>query len=375
MYSKAFAPEYQGRLRTVLGVNSSYEDVLTAAGEVRRTAGTSLERARASLAVGEANRRLGRVDEAGAAWRESYRSARQAGDRGAMAWALWSGGTLARQCGTLPLARRLLSHALELAAGSGDRIAHGYCLAGLAETGRIQGDYEAVAAMHEELLAQARAHGEARHIVWALSGIAQMHRNTGSLDSALEMFEESVRIATDADDARGRAWSLRGVADVLSAQGHPERALALLSEAETICARMGLTSAHAYVRKMRGNVLYRAGRYESARDAYTQALAEFRAINEPRGVVLSRLGLVKSRHFLGRSVELTRRELDDLKHEVDRIGLGHAGKMIGIFRSQLSGGEAELSECGTRRYAYETGPAEYATGPARSAEYATASAG
>lgn len=366
MYSKAFAPEYQGELRTVLGVNSSYEEVLTAAGEVRRTAGTPLERARASLAVGEANRRLGRADEAGAAWRESYRSAREAEDRGAMAWALWSGGTLARQCGTLPLARRLLAHALELAAGSGDRIAHGYCLAGLAETGRIQGDYEAVAAMHEELLAQARAHGEARHIVWALSGIAQIHRNTGSLDSALEMFEESVRIATDGDDARGRAWSLRGVADVLSAQGHTERALALLSEAEEICSRMNLTSAHAYAHKMRGNVLYRAGRYESARDVYTQALVEFRAMDEPRGVVLSRLGLVKSLHFLGRSAELTRRDLDELEREVDRIGLGHAGKMIGIFRSQLSEYDAQLSEYGTGPSDYETRPSEYGTGPSES---------
>ncbi|MFC9653981.1 tetratricopeptide repeat protein [Streptomyces sp. NPDC059892] len=336
MYGKAFAPEYQGELRSALGVNSSYEEVLATAGALRRTAATPLEEARASLAVAEASRRLGRVAEAGGAWRESYRSARRAGEPGAMAWALWSGGTLARQCGALPLARRLLAHASDLAAGGGDRIARGYCLAGLAETGRIQGDYEAVAGLHEELLAEARAHGEARHIVWALSGIAQMRRNTGELDAALEMFEESVRIAADADDARGRAWSLRGVADILSAQGHTGRALTLLSEAEAICRRMDLASALAYNHKMRGNVLYRAARYASARRTYARALAEFRAIDERRGAVLSRLGLVKSRHSLGRPRALTLRDLDGLEREVARIGLLHAGKMVSAFRSQLS---------------------------------------
>ncbi|MFJ9407723.1 tetratricopeptide repeat protein [Streptomyces sp. NPDC101393] len=340
MYGKAFAPEYQGELGSALGVNSSYEDVLSAAQRARSGAGTPLERARAALAVAEANRRLGRVDDAGAAWRDSYRSARTAGDPGAMSWALWSGGTLARQCGTLPLARRLLTHAVGLAADSGDRLAHGYSLAGLAETGRIQGDYAAVAELHEQLLEQGRAHGEARHMVWAMSGIAQMHRNTGDHAKALELFEESARIATEADDARGRAWSLRGIADVVSVQGDPDRALALLSEAEVICRAMDLASALAYNHKMRGNVQYRAGRYEEARDTYALALAEFADMHEPRGVALSRLGLAKSRARLGRDRSRTLAELDILERDFGRIGLRHAKDMVIAFRAELTGPSA-----------------------------------
>ncbi|MEV0369094.1 tetratricopeptide repeat protein [Streptomyces sp. NPDC050636] len=336
MYGKAFAPEYQGELGAALGVNSSYEDVLATANRARSTAGTALERARAALAVAEANRRLGRVDDAGAAWRESYRSARTAGDAAAMSWALWSGGTLARQCGTLPLARRLLTHAVALADGSGDRLAHGYALAGLAETGRIQGDYAAVAELHEQLLEQGRAHGEARHMVWAMSGIAQMHRNTGGYDKALELFEESARIATEADDARGRAWSLRGIADVLSVQGEPDRALALLSEAEAICRTMDLASALAYNHKMRGNVQYRAGRYEEARETYALALREFSEMQEPRGVALSRLGLAKSRARLGRDPYETLAELADLERDFTRIGLRHARDMVIAFRAEVT---------------------------------------
>ncbi|GAA2588541.1 tetratricopeptide repeat protein [Streptomyces tubercidicus] len=336
MYGKAFAPEYQGELGSALGVNSSYEEVLAKASQAHAEAGTSLERSRAALAVAEANRRLGRVAEAGDAWRESYRSARTAGEPGAMAWALWSGGTLARQCGTLPLARRLLTHAVALADGSGDRLAHGYSLAGLAETGRIQGDYAAVAELHEQLLEQGRKHGEARHMVWAMSGIAQMHRNTGGYDKALELFEESVRIAAEADDHRGRAWSLRGVADVLSVQGETERALTLLSEAEEICRTMDLASALAYNHKMRGNVFYRAGRYESARETYTLSLREFREMQEPRGIALSRLGLAKSRARLGRDQEETLAELATLEKDFTRIGLRHARDMVIAFREELT---------------------------------------
>ena len=303
MYGKAFAPEYQGAL-TTLSVNSSLTDVLAAGTEQLRAAeraGQPGEAARSGLAVAEAHRRLGRVEDADRAWKASYRAARQAGDVGAMAWALWSGGTLARQRGALRLARRLLQLAADLGERGGDIVVRGYSLAGLAETGRIQGDYEAVGRLHEQLLAEARRRGEARHTVWALEGIAQMHRNTGRYDTAYALFEEAAEIAARADDQRGHAWALRGLADVVSVRdGDTERALELLSEAETACRAMRLSSALAYNHKMRGNVLYRAGRYAQARELYEQALGEFREMSEPRGEALSRLGLAKSLARLGR---------------------------------------------------------------------------
>jgi tetratricopeptide (TPR) repeat protein len=246
-----------------------------------------------------------------------------------MAWALWSGGTLARQRGALALARRLLGLAADLGERGGDIVVRGYSLAGLAETGRIQGDYEAVGRLHEQLLAEARRRGEARHTVWALEGIAQMHRNTGGYDTAYDLFEEAARIAEGADDRRGHAWALRGLADVVSVRdGDTERALALLSEAETMCRAMKLSSALAYNHKMRGNVLYRAGRYTEARALYEQALAEFRAMREPRGEALSRLGLAKSLAHLGRDRAETAAELADLAAALDRIGLKHAREMV-----------------------------------------------
>ncbi|MFR0354802.1 tetratricopeptide repeat protein [Streptomyces sediminimaris] len=331
MYGKAFAPEYQGAL-TTLSVNSSLTDVLAAGTRELRAAeraGRHGEAARSGLAVAEAHRRLGQVEQADRAWKAGYRAAREAGDTAAMAWALWSGGTLARQRGALPLARRLLGLAAELGERSGDVVVRGYSLAGLAETGRIQGDYEAVRRLHEQLLAEARRRGEARHTVWALEGIAQIHRNTGAYDTAFALFEEAAGIAARAEDRRGHAWALRGLADIVSVRdGDVERALGLLSEAETSCRAMNLASALAYNHKMRGNVLYRAGRYAEARDLYERALAEFRAMSEPRGQALARLGLAKSLARLGRDRTETAAELDVLAAELERIGLRHAREMV-----------------------------------------------
>ncbi|MFD9037604.1 tetratricopeptide repeat protein [Streptomyces bottropensis] len=338
MYGKAFAPEYQGAL-TTLSVNSSLTEVLAAGTRQLReaeSAGEHGEAARSGLAVAEAHRRLGQIGEADQAWKASYRAARAVGDLGAMAWALWSGGTLARQRGSFPLARRLLGLAAGLGEQGGDVVVRGYSLAGLAETGRIQGDYEAVARLHEQLLAEARRRGEARHTVWALEGIAQIHRQRGSYDSAYALFEEAAQIAAGADDRRGHAWALRGLADILSARdGDVERALALLSEAETTCRAMRLSSALAYNHKMRGNVYYRAGRYAEARDTYELALTEFREMSEPRGQALARLGLAKSLARLGRDHDETAAELASLEEELERIGLRHARKMVARAHDEL----------------------------------------
>lgn len=223
-------------------------------------------------------------------------------------------------------------------------VARGYSLAGLAETGRIQGDYETVATLHEQLLAEARARGEARHTVWALEGIAQIHRNTGQLDSALEMFEEAAALAGNADDRRGRAWALRGIADIVSLRdGATERALGLLAEAEVTCREMKLSSALAYNHKMRANVLFRAGRYEEAREVYEKALGEFRAMTEPRGEALAALGLVKARARLGRDRADTAAELDELRGRLSRIGLLNAREMVEKAYAEL-GVEAAAEE-------------------------------
>ncbi len=129
---------------------------------------------------------------------------------------------------------------------------------------------------------------------------------------------------------------MRGLADVVSVRdGDTQRALELLTEAETTCRTMRLSSALAYNHKMRGNVLYRAGRYAEARAWYEQALAEFREMSEPRGEALSRLGLAKALARLGHDPGETAAELADLAGVLERIGLQHAREMVARAHEEL----------------------------------------
>lgn len=178
--------------------------------------------------------------------------------------------------------------------------------------------------------------------MWALEGIAQMHRNSGAYDTAYTLFEEAALISAGAEDRRGHAWALRGLADIVSVRdGATERALGLLAEAEESCRAMNLSGALAYNHKMRGNVLYRAGRYPEARDLYELALGEFRAMGEPRGEALSRLGLTKALARLGRAKAETEAELTDLARALERIGLRHAREMVARAQRELGVGPAD----------------------------------
>lgn len=330
MDSKAFAPEYQGVLRG-LSVNTAYEDVLGAARERERWAqeeGTALDVAQAKLAVAESSRRLGFLQDAEREWKASYRAARSAQDRAAMAWALWSGGTLARQRGRLNAALRWLTNGRDLAELAGERTAYGYTFAGIAETLRIQGDFEQARVLHEHVLSEARNAGESRHVVWALEGLAQIERNTGDPAAAAARFDEAARVAAASGDDRGHAWALRGQADVLSARGEHERALELLSAAERTCRRMDLSSALAYNRKMRGNVYFRAGWFGEASRTYRDAKDRFRVIREPRGSALAQLGLLKSLDKLGRPPEATMRDLVELRDGLNPNELWHTRRMV-----------------------------------------------
>lgn len=332
----AKAAEYRGWL-AALSVNASLDEVLEQAEQHDAAATTAVERAGAQLAIAEACRRLGQVDRAERAWRASYRTARDAGDLAAMAWGLWSGGTLARQRGRYVLAHRLLTHAAATAERGTDRMARGYSLAGLAETGRVQGDFAGTLRLHEQLLAEARADGQPRHVVWALEGIAQIHRHNGDHDTALALFTEACEIATEGDDQRGRAWALRGIADLTSLRGEVDRALTLLAEAERTCRDMRLEAALAYNRKMRGNVLYRAGRYAEAERVYREAVEEFTRISEPRGEALALLGLVKSRARRGAAPDQVDEDLRALRTRFTESGLRHAADMAQAARRELLG--------------------------------------
>lgn len=333
MVGQAVAPEYRGSLGN-MSVNTSYEEVLRQAQLRTQRAEDNVELAQARLAEAEASRRLGMLAAAEIAWRSSYRTARDEADWAGMAWALWSGGTLARQRGRSGLALRWLHCGVDLARRGSDATAAGYLRAGIAETIRIQGDYERARPLHVDLLAEARQQGKCRHIVWALEGLAQIERHEGNQGAAWRLFEEAHDLAEQGQDDRGQAWALRGMADLLSVNGEPDAALSLLSRGESLCHDMNLSVALAYNRKMRGNVLFRVCRYEDAAHTYRDAYDRFEDLGEPRGQLLARLGKLKSDAKLGRP----RQEIDDelvaLRREAELHELPGMRRLIEAAREE-----------------------------------------
>ena len=99
-------------------------------------------------------------------------------------------------------------------------------------------------------------------------------------------------------------------------------------DGRTLDAHRPVEIVTGFHRNAEGSVLYRAGRWAEARDLYEQALTEFRAMSEPRGQALARLGLAKSQARLGRDRAETASELADLARELERIGLRHAREMV-----------------------------------------------
>lgn len=100
---------------------------------------------------------------------------------------------------------------------------------------------------------------------------------------------------------------------------------------------MDLSSALAYNRKMRGNVLFRAGWYSEAADTYRDAYEKFRAIGEPRGEALSTLGLLKSSRQLGRPRSRTLQELHELRDSLNSWDLQHTRRMVENAIADLDG--------------------------------------
>lgn len=339
---KASAPEYQGALGA-LSVNASLTDVLARGIEELRAAeaaGDLKETARCHLAVAEAEAgaSAGPTRPTGRGRPATARPARQAtpdpwpGPCGAAAPSPASAAPSASPTGCWPSPPSGASAAATSSSAATRSPDSPRPDASRATTRPSRNSTN-------NCWPRPMRRGEARHTVWALEGIAQMHRNTGAYDRAHALFAEAAEIAERAEDHRGWAWALRGMADVVSVRdGDVAQALALLTRAEAACQAMDLRGALAFNHKMRGNVLYRAYRYEEARDLYTRALAEFRDMTEPRGTALSRLGLAKARARLGRDSAETAAELATLRDQFNRIGLHHAREMVDKAAAELGVG-------------------------------------
>jgi serine/threonine protein kinase/Tfp pilus assembly protein PilF len=120
----------------------------------------------------------------------------------------------------------------------------------------------------------------------ALTSIGRAERRKGEYQEALKVFEQKLQLATEASDQRQLAFSLGEIAMVLYEQERYPESLRRYEESYAISRPLGSRVALAYNLLFRGNLFWRLGRYEEAR----QSLGEASELaNQPAGKIKSLL--------------------------------------------------------------------------------------
>jgi tetratricopeptide (TPR) repeat protein len=215
-------------------------------------------------------------------------------------WRFW------QQRGHLTEGRRWLEEVLAMPSGQGRTPGAGQG----PDRGRgdrlWQEDIAAAGGFYQEALAIERELGDPARIAEALSNQAFVAGAGGDFDGATELFEESRELARRAGDepAAARAEWMVGIRDMAAGRWDPS-----LGDAERVVTtwrrignRLQLGDGLVWL----GVVYARLGRPADARSAIGEALALFREVDSPMGIVSVILGLSYLARWEGRYQDAVR---------------------------------------------------------------------
>ena len=159
------------------------------------------------------------------------------------------------------------------------------CFAGGLAT--VQGDFEAVLALHHSALQVYREVGDQRGIITELTGGGFAQRERGNYAAAEALFEECVAECRRHGDKWGIAAALSNLAGVLVALGRQADARARLEEARTLFREIGDWNSVAWSCNHAGDLARASGDLPEATRAYQEGLAIFRRTADPWGLARS----------------------------------------------------------------------------------------
>jgi tetratricopeptide (TPR) repeat protein len=204
----------------------------------------------------------------------------QVGDALAAADCLRGLGQMAFVARDLPRAQALAEEALAVFARLGNHLGVGMCLNALAEVARKRGDLDAAAATYREVLTRYEAVGSANVIFPRLNlGLVQL--SSARWADARRSFEEALALLTRS----GRRTFQGGVHANLLPCAAAERDWAAwdhhMAQARALLAETGMHDADiAWPAQLAGDLATAADQPERARDAWTLALQQWRALRD-----------------------------------------------------------------------------------------------
>jgi tetratricopeptide (TPR) repeat protein len=204
-------------------------------------------------------------------------------------WVQWLRANAKRQDGQYTEAIRILTKTIRQGTGVIPVKLIAYCLAGIAETTRIQGNYKISIPQHRKVLRLFEKLQDYRGVVWAYEGIAQMKKNMCRLKEAHSLFDQARQIASETGDIRGLGYAFKGLGEVRGMLGWQEPSVRDLMTALTIFTGSSSRIAEAYTRKTFGDCLVNFSNFEEATRQYQKASEIFRELEHLRGAGIGNL--------------------------------------------------------------------------------------
>jgi len=256
-----------------------------------RAQGSRLLLAGARMAEGDAFERLGKLDEATAAFNESGQLFAAAGDKGAAASATHRNGTVLYDRGDFEGARRAYVKALAVfqELGAKDRVASS--LNNIGNSYYNQGDLTQARTFYQETLDLYREIEDKQGLAGALGNLANVLDSMGNLKDALTMQQEGLAAFRNTRDSRGTASTLGNLGNLLSEMGDLQGAEEKFQEALKMHTASGYQRGVAFILYAMSDLRTDQGRLAEARTYAEKCASLRREIKEQGTLAASNLQL------------------------------------------------------------------------------------
>jgi predicted ATPase len=179
-------------------------------------------------------RKLGRPEAAAAFGREAVEAARASGDRVALGIALTGLAGALFATGDLSATREVYEESVTNARESGDSYSLSASLTGLGEVARLMGDRRAARAYYEQSLEARGRHVHANVNAVTLTNLGGVALEEGDFAAVSRYYREALAMAVGLEDHFVAAMSLDGLAAAALNEGLGERAALLAGAAEAL---------------------------------------------------------------------------------------------------------------------------------------------
>lgn len=237
-----------------------------------RALGEKLLLARALLARGWAEFRMGFPEDAAASYDEGAKIFAAAGDRGGEAWAMRRKGFLLSDKGDLKASQKMYENALDIAHQIGDKKMESEVLAGLAIVLYNRGELASGQARLQSGIEIRTEAGDRVYRSTLLNNLGLFLRELGKYKESQQVLQEAIAYSQENPSSANIGYPLYNLGEVLMAEGDLSKARQALDQAYKILSEKSEKRGMGYVLYGRGQVEMYEDHLKEARTALQQSL-------------------------------------------------------------------------------------------------------